>query len=34
MHEGTIVARDTGADITETNIVGAAVGFMEGGAAG
>jgi ribose transport system ATP-binding protein len=31
MHEGAIIARYTDEAITETNIVGAAVGFMEGG---
>jgi ribose transport system ATP-binding protein len=33
MHEGGIIARYTGAEITETNIVGAAVGFVEEGGA-
>lgn len=33
MHEGRIIARYSGAAITETNIVGAAVGVVEGGTA-
>ena len=33
MHEGAVIAHYTGAAITETNIVGAAVGFVEGGTA-
>jgi ribose transport system ATP-binding protein len=31
MFEGAIIARYTGAEIAETNIVGSAVGFVEGG---
>ena len=33
MYEGAVIARYTAAEITETNIVAAAVGFIQGGAA-
>jgi len=33
MYEGSLVARYTGEDITETNLVAAAVGFVQGGTA-
>ena len=32
MYEGRIISRQSGAEITEANIVGSAVGFVEGGA--